>query len=349
MTRPAAISAVDIHLRFGTNRAVDGASLTVAPGSLVALLGPSGSGKTTMLRVIAGFETPDAGTVAVGGRVVTGPGVWLEPEARRIGMVFQEGALFPHLTVAGNVGFGDADSARVARCLELVGLADRAKSYPHELSGGERQRVALARALAPEPDVVLLDEPFASLDAGLRLALREEVARILGEAGASALLVTHDQEEALSLADAVVVMRAGRVEQSGSPEDLYRRPASRWIAEFLGDAEVLPAVVGNGVATCELGRFPATSEDGRVSVVVRPESIVLAEARPGIDSGVAARIVGRWFYGHDQVVELELASGRRVRSRGPGGTSWRVDEMVRVEVCGSVTTVEPGAADEDAA
>jgi len=349
MTRPAAISAVDIRLRFGTNRAVDGASLTVAPGSLVALLGPSGSGKTSMLRVIAGFEKPDAGTVAIGGRVVTGPGVWLEPEARRIGMVFQEGALFPHLTVAGNVGFGDADAARVARCLELVGLTDRAKSYPHELSGGERQRVALARALAPEPDVVMLDEPFASLDAGLRLALREEVARILGEAGASALLVTHDQEEALSLADAVVVMRAGRVEQSGSPEDLYRRPVSRWIAEFLGDAEVLPAVVGNGVATCELGRFPATSEDGRVSVVVRPESIVLAEARPGIDSGVPARIVGRWFYGHDQVVELELASGRRVRSRGPGGTAWRVDEMVRVEVSGSVTTVEPGAVDEDAA
>ena len=188
VTNPHAIDAVDVSKAFGGTRAVAGATVAVEQGQLVALLGPSGSGKTTLLRVIAGFEVPDAGTVAIGGRTVAGDGVWEEPERRRIGMVFQDGALFPHLTVAGNVGFGDAGPGRVDECLALVGLADRSGSYPHELSGGERQRVALARALAPEPEVVLLDEPFASLDAGLRATLREEVAAILREAGASALV-----------------------------------------------------------------------------------------------------------------------------------------------------------------
>ncbi len=171
-----AIDAVGVEKAFGRTRAVAGASLRVPSGELVALLGPSGSGKTTLLRVIAGFEAPDAGRVAIGGRPVAGDGAWVEPEHRRIGMVFQDGALFPHLTVAGNVGFGAGRSERVGECLELVGLADRAGDYPHELSGGERQRVALARALAADPEVVLLDEPFAALDAGLRDSLREEVA-----------------------------------------------------------------------------------------------------------------------------------------------------------------------------
>ena len=168
--------------------------------------------------MIAGFERPDAGAVRVGGLEVTGPGTWVEPERRRVGMVFQQGALFPHLTVEGNVGFGTSRPERVGECLRLVALEDRAGSFPHELSGGERQRVALARALAPDPEVVLLDEPFAALDAGLRQALREEVASILRAAGTSALLVTHDQAEALSLADTVAVMRAGRIEQVGTPE-----------------------------------------------------------------------------------------------------------------------------------
>ena len=203
--------------------------------------------------------------------------MWEEPERRRIGMVFQDGALFPHLTVASNVGFGDADAGRVEECLALVGLADRSRSYPHELSGGERQRVALARALAPEPEVVLLDEPFASLDAGLRVSLREEVARSSATPGASALLVTHDQQEALSLADVVIVMRDGRVEQTGTPEDVYSHPSSRWVAEFLGEAEVLAGTAADGVVDCELGAFPPSATSiGAVEVVVRPEPLALA-------------------------------------------------------------------------
>ena len=191
-------------------------------------------------------------------------------------MVFQQGALFPHLTVAGNVGFGATGPSRVAECLELVGLADRASGYPHELSGGERQRVALARALAADPEVVLLDEPFSALDAGLRERLREEVAAILRAAGTSTLLVTHDQSEALSLADTVAVLREGRVEQVGTPEDVYERPRSRWVANFLGEADVLPGTARGGVAECELGRFAVGAElSGAVELVIRPESVAI--------------------------------------------------------------------------
>jgi iron(III) transport system ATP-binding protein len=343
VTNPRAIDAVDVTKTFGGTRAVAGATVAVEQGQLVALLGPSGSGKTTLLRVIAGFEVPDAGTVAIGGRTVAGDGVWEEPERRRIGMVFQDGALFPHLTVAGNVGFGDAGPGRVDECLALVGLADRSGSYPHELSGGERQRVALARALAPQPEVVLLDEPFASLDAGLRATLREEVAAILRAAGASALFVTHDQQEALSLADVVVVMRDGRVEQTGKPDEVYGSPTSRWIAEFLGDAKVLPGTAANGVVECELGSFPTErSFLGAVDVVVRPELLSISTGN-GSDraggAGVRARVVDRSYFGHDQVVELELPSGQHVRSRSVGTELWHTGDEVRVAVSGPVSVI----------
>ncbi|HET9609633.1 MAG TPA: ABC transporter ATP-binding protein [Acidimicrobiales bacterium] len=345
MPGASAIGATDIHKSFGRTRAVAGASLSVGRGELVALLGPSGSGKTTLLRVIAGFEVPDAGTVTIGDRLVAGAGTWEEPDRRRVGMVFQDGALFPHLTVAGNVGFGEPGPGRVEQCLDLVGLADRARSYPHELSGGERQRVALARALANEPEVVLLDEPFASLDAGLRVALREEVVSILRAAGASALLVTHDQQEALSLADVVVVMRGGQVEQAGTPEAVYAHPATRWAAEFLGAAEVLPGTASDGTVDCELGRFPADRAlRGAVEIVVRPESLAIGAA--GATNGsapppgaAAARVVGRTYYGHDQLVCLELASGRRVQSRSPGAARWQPGDDVRVWVDGPVSVL----------
>jgi iron(III) transport system ATP-binding protein len=348
-TSASAIRATDVHKSFGSARAVAGASVTVGRGELVALLGPSGSGKTTLLRVIAGFEQPDAGTVAIGDRVVAGDGAWEEPDRRRVGMVFQDGALFPHLTVAGNVGFGSPREGRVEECLSLVGLGDRARSYPHELSGGERQRVALARALANEPEVVLLDEPFASLDAGLRESLREEVAAILRSAGASALLVTHDQQEALSLADKVVVMRAGRVEQAGTPEAVYAQPASPWVASFLGAAEVVPGTAADGVVSTELGRFPADgSLRGAVEVVVRPESVAIG-AVDGLSAAppdaAAARVVGRSYYGHDQVVRLELASGLRVRSRSHGAAHWRPGDDVRVWVKGPVSVLAPEGAE----
>jgi iron(III) transport system ATP-binding protein len=254
-------------------------------------------------------------------------------------MVFQQGALFPHLTVGGNVGFGAAAPARVGECLELVGLADRAGAFPHELSGGERQRIALARALAADPEVVLLDEPFSALDAGLRERLREEVAAILRAAGTSTLLVTHDQSEALSLADTVAVLRDGRLEQVGTPEEVYERPQSQWVASFLGDADVLPGTARDGFAECELGRFAVAAElVGAVELVVRPESVAIGH-RSGRDADASAMVVGRSFYGHDQLVELELASGRRLRSRRLGFPAWHAGDRVRVWIDGPVTAL----------
>ena len=336
-----AIDAEGVEKAFGRTRAVDGASLQVGEGELVALLGPSGSGKTTLLRVIAGFEVPDAGSVAIGGRPVAGDGAWVEPERRRIGMVFQDGALFPHLTVRENVGFGASGRERVDECLALVGLADRAGDYPHELSGGERQRIALARALAADPEVVLLDEPFAALDAGLRESLRIEVARILREAGTSALLVTHDQSEALSLAGTVAVMRSGRIEQVGTPEEIYERPRSRWLAEFLGDADMLPGTAGGGVVECELGRFGAAPElAGSVQVVIRPESVAIGSG-PAREPHAEAVVVARSFYGHDQLVHLELPSGLRLRSRRLGFPAWHPGDRVRIWIDGPVSAIEP--------
>lgn len=342
---PSAIHATNVRKAFGKARAVAGATVRVEPGTLVALLGPSGSGKTTLLRIVAGFEVPDTGSVWISGRQVAGEGAWVEPDRRRIGMVFQDGALFPHLTVAGNLAFARPRPGRAQECLELVGLASRAASYPHELSGGERQRIALARALAADPDVVLLDEPFAALDEGLRSSLREEVAAVLRTAGASALLVTHNQQEALSLADVVAVMRDGRIEQVGPPEEIYGRPATRWVAEFLGDADIVPGIAANGIADCELGRFPADRAlHGTVEIVLRPERVVIHPngtdaAEAPVDGATQARVVGRCYFGHDQLVQLQLPSGLRLRSRIPGSAAWRPGDLVHVRVNGSVTVL----------
>jgi iron(III) transport system ATP-binding protein len=346
MTEPLPAPAIEVeglHKAFGAVAAVAGASLRVERGALVALLGPSGSGKSTLLRLVAGFERPDAGTVRIGGRAVAGSGAWVEPEQRRVGMVFQHGALFPHLSVAANAGFGALRRERAAECLELVGLAGRAGAYPHELSGGERQRLALARALAADPEVVLLDEPFAALDAGLRERLREDVAAILREAGTSALLVTHDQAEALSLADTVAVLREGRVAQAGSPEEVYERPGSRWVAEFLGDVDVLPGRAGAGVVECALGRFPAAPGlDGPVEVVIRPESVGVGY-RGVRDAGAEAVVVQRSFFGHDQLLQLQLADGARLRARRLGFPAWHPGDHVRVWLEGPASALAPEA------
>ena len=231
----------------------------------------------------------------------------------------------------------------MADCLELVGLAHRADAFPHELSGGERQRIALARALASDPDVVLLDEPFAALDAGLRDSLRQEVRRILRDAGTSALLVTHDQAEALSLADTLAVMRGGRVLQVGTPEEIYERPRTRWLAEFLGEADVLPGRASAGVVEFELGRFGVPRAlEGAVDVVLRPESVAIGlEAAHG--DYAEARVIGRSFFGHDQLVDLELPSGVRLRSRRLGFPAWHPGDRVRVWVDGPVNALERGA------
>ena len=297
---------------FGLTRAVDGVTLAVHPGELFAVLGPSGCGKTTLLRLIAGFERPDGGSVTVGGRLMAGPGTWVAPERRRIGMVFQDYALFPHLTVARNVAFGCGRSNREGprRALELVGLQHKADRHPHELSGGERQRIALARALAPEPDVVLLDEPFSSLDASLRADLRREVELILRDAGATAILVTHDQEEALTLADRLALMRDGRIVQVGAPEDVYAQPAERWAAQFVGEVNVLPGVLRGDSVHTELGSFDLVSpvgaaDTGSVHIAVRPEQL---EFRGGREPN--AEVVEREFRGHDVLYRLRHTAGR---------------------------------------
>ena len=314
---PPAIRASGVSKAFGPVRAVDGLDLEVAPGQVLVLLGPSGCGKTTTLRLIAGFEAPDAGSVEVGGRPVCGPGVWVPPEQRRVGMVFQDYALFPHLTVAQNVAFGlqrrerRQREARVREVLELVRLAPLAGRYPHELSGGEQQRVALARALAPRPVVVLLDEPFSNLDPELRARVRGEVRAILKDSGATAVFVTHDRQEALAMGDRVAVLLQGRVLQEDTPERLFQWPRSRFVAEFLGTADFLPAWVGEEGVVTELGVLPqrAPLPPGTpVEVMARPDDFVL-HAIPGGEG----RIVGRAFLGMHYVYEVALPSGCTVR------------------------------------
>jgi len=315
---PAAIHCHELTKRFDSTVALDGFELEVAPGAIVSLLGPSGCGKTTALRVIAGFDRPDAGTVIIAGREVAGDGVHLPPDRRQVGMVFQDYALFPHLTVAGNVGYGVAAadrSRRIAEVLDLVGLGGHGDRMPHELSGGEQQRVALARALAPRPDVILLDEPFSNLDASLRGRMRREVRRILGDAAATAIFVTHDQEEALAIADVVAVMRHGRVLQVAAPHRIYREPVSPWVASFVGESEFLPGTATIGRVETPLGSFPHFGDlRGEVVVMIRPEWV---HPTPAADGSVV--VVDQEFYGHDQLLELELVDGRLLRSRiGPG-------------------------------
>jgi iron(III) transport system ATP-binding protein len=298
-----ALSLEGVSRAFKARRAVDDVTLDVRSGELFGLLGPSGSGKTTLLRTIAGFERPDSGTIAVAGRVVASPEVALEPEHRGVGFMPQGDTLFPHLSVEENVAFGvRRDAARAASALELVGLTDRAKSRPSELSGGERQRVALARALAPGPSIILLDEPFSSLDHSLRSRLRRDVVDILRRAEATGILVTHNQEEALGLADRVGIMRDGSVVQCGSPTELYWRPADEWTAHFLGDVNVLTADLdGDGAATA-LGRFAtpgANGHRGLCQVGVRPEQLLLVAA-----DDADAVVTQREFRGHDVMYEL---------------------------------------------
>jgi iron(III) transport system ATP-binding protein len=295
---------------FGGPPVLSGVDLVVPEGTLAAVLGPSGCGKTTLLRIVAGFERPDAGQVVIGGRMVCEPGYGQPPERRRVGVVPQEGALFPHLSVAANVAFGltrgRRRDARVADMLELVGLGGYGDRMPHELSGGQQQRVALARALAPEPALVLLDEPFSALDTALRAAIRDDVGRALRATGATAVLVTHDQQEALSIADLVAVLLDGRIVQAAAPADLYAAPGDVSVATFVGDAVVLDAEGRDGLAHCALGSLPVRGAPpaarGAGTVVIRPEQLIIGPP----DSGVRARVTGKVFFGHDTLVQLAL-------------------------------------------
>ncbi|MFF4409414.1 ABC transporter ATP-binding protein [Streptomyces sp. NPDC001262] len=306
------LSIKGLRAAHGRNEILAGVDLTVEDGALACVLGPSGCGKSTLLRVIAGFHPATEGEVALGGRLLDDGRRRLPAEHRRIGYVPQDGALFPHLTVAGNIGFGLPRGRRrekVAELLALVGLDGLAKRHPHQLSGGQQQRVALARALATEPELLLLDEPFAALDAALRTDLRAEVAATLRRAGATAILVTHDQEEALSFADTIAVLHAGRTAQQAAPQQLYREPADTAIARFLGEANLIPATVAEGKAETVFGTFPLTvtataTENGERDglVLLRPRQLRLrTDPGPG---AVHARVQTCRFRGHDHRIEL---------------------------------------------
>ena len=336
--RGAPLRLRGLRKAYGDVVAVAGIDLEIEAGATCALLGPSGCGKTTTLRLIAGLETPDEGSVEIGGETVSTARASLPPERRRIGMVFQDYALFPHLDVAGNVGYGlgrRPDRERVEAMLATVGLGGLGERYPHELSGGQQQRVALARALITEPRAVLLDEPFSNLDAGLREKVRREAREILEAQGVTSVFVTHDQEEALSVADVVAVMNEGRIEQVGTPEEVYSRPASRWVAGFLGEIEVVPGSAENGSVSCELGRLPNRNGlSGEVDVLIRPESVAVGTVEPPDRRGSDATVVSRNFYGHDQLIELRLPSGRTVRARRLGFPAWHPGDRVRVWIDG---------------
>jgi len=321
------LEIVGLRKAFGAHPVLTGVDLSVPAGSLTAILGPSGSGKTTLLRLLAGFERADAGMITIGDIVVDGPKVHAPPERRRIGYVPQEGSLFPHLTVAGNVAFGLRAQSRkkngtAERLLEAVGLGGFGKRYPHQLSGGQQQRVALARALAIDPAVVLLDEPFASLDANLRASVRADVQRIFRDRGTTAILVTHDQDEALSVADRVAVLRGGKIAQYAAPEDLYTRPADPELATFIGDANLLAGEHVAGSVQTALGLLPLLHNDhgfpptGHVTVLVRPEQIALD---PGSAGEVCGRVVSYGYHGHDAVVRVQPEQGELILVRVLGG------------------------------
>jgi len=338
-----AASCRGVSKRFGSALAVRSATLELREGELLALLGRSGCGKTTLLRLIAGLERADEGRIEIAGRLVEGSGTHVPPEKRGVGVVFQDYALFPHLTVEKNVAFGlprrERRGGAVREMLELVGLADKGKRRPHELSGGERQRVALARALAPRPAVVLLDEPFSSLDTSLRGEMRAEVRRVLHEAGASAILVTHDQEEALSVADRVAVMLDGAVAQTGTPAEIYLRPATRGVASLLGDGNLLPGSAAGDCVRCELGALrcapgsEACAAEGKAcDVFVRAEAIRLC----GVDEGARGVVETTMYFGHDQAALVRMGSGILIRVRLGAGEEVRVGQRVGLRVDGEV-------------
>ncbi|MFD9042347.1 ABC transporter ATP-binding protein [Streptomyces bottropensis] len=323
-----------------------GLDLDVPGGALAAVLGPSGCGKTTLLRIVAGFLHADTGTVTVGGRALTGPAVHLPPERRRIGIVPQEGALFPHLSVARNVAFGLTGLERAERrrrtedMLDLVGLAGYGDRMPHELSGGQQQRVALARALAPRPQLVLLDEPFNALDSALRAGVRTDVRAALRATRATAVLVTHDQQEALSTADLVAVVRQGRVAQCDTPQVLYQRPADPWVAAFVGDAVLLPGTVNHSgaTATTALGTVPlAAPPRGSRSgtVLLRPEQLRLTETEA---AGVRGTVTDVCFYGHDAKVTVAVTGlDAPIGIRVAGPLSIRPGEETGIGITGEAT------------
>ncbi len=328
-----------IEQAYGDNRVLQDLSFRIPAGAIGCLLGPSGCGKTTALRCIAGFESVQAGRILLNGEVLSSPGFTVPPEKRGLGMVFQQYALFPHLDVAANVGFGlrglkgAEKQRRVAEVLDIVGLGGRENLFPDELSGGQQQRVALARALAPRPGMLLMDEPFSSLDTGLRVRLGTEIRDILKQQGITALLVTHDQAEAFAVADEIGVMRAGRLEQWDSAYNLYHRPASRFVAEFVGEGCFVPGEAnGDGTVQIELGRLEPTEEmslaaSQSVEVLLRPDDIVHDD-----HSSQTATVLRKAFRGASILYTLGLPSGRRVLALVPSHHDHRIGERIGIRL-----------------
>lgn len=330
------IDVKGVTKRYGEVAAVKRSDLQVANGTILALLGPSGSGKTTLLRLIAGFERPDQGQIFIGEQLVVdlANSVWVPAERRGVGMVFQDYALFPHLSVADNIRFGLQNTTRQERqrrvdeLLELTALTPHGARFPHQLSGGQQQRVALARALAPRPRVILLDEPFNGLDPELRPQVRKEVAEILRRAGTAAILVTHDQDEALGMADQVAVIRDGALEQVGPPEEVYYRPATPFVAAFVGQADFVPGIVSDRQVQTEIGVFPCPSNipSGPVKVMIRHEAV---NSRPG---GILATVEEREFLGGEILYRLRLPSGATLHLEQRTPVTWPVGHQIPIEV-----------------
>ena len=332
--------------RYGQSTVIDGIAFRLHRGEIACLLGPSGCGKTTLLRCIAGFEEIAAGEIVLDGETVSTADARRPPEKRRIGMVFQDYALFPHLTVEENVGFGlrgkdsNANHLRVRQLLATVGLAGQGEKYPHELSGGQQQRVALARALAPRPALILLDEPFSNLDVSLRERLSLEVREILKREGSTAILVTHDQNEAFAMADQVGVMHEGRIQQWAAPYDLYHRPANRFVADFIGQGVLLPGTVAEGTRVqTEFGELNsdvpiqcsetcADCGDGcEVDVLIRPDDIVHDDASP-----LQAEVLHKAFRGAEILYTLRLSSGAEALSLVPSHHNHAIGERIGIRL-----------------
>ena len=321
MTLPPRLEIQSLTRSFGARPVVDQVSLTIAPGQVTCLLGPSGCGKSTTLRMIAGVETPDAGRILIDGAEVCGPGRMLPPEARGIGLMFQDFALFPHLTVAQNVGFGlrgeaGARNARIGELLEKVSLSGYGAKHPHELSGGEQQRVALARALAPRPKLMLMDEPFSGLDNRLRDGIRDTTLAVLKEEGAAVLLVTHEPDEALRMADEIALMRGGRIVQRGSPYNVYNSPADKAAAAFFSDINVIRGSSHGALTQTPFGAFltPGHADGAAVDIVIRPQHLKIDFDRAGRgpnptpQDGTPARgtVVRSRFLGRESLVEFSM-------------------------------------------
>jgi len=310
-------------------------NLDVWKGSITGILGSSGSGKTTALRLIAGFDRPDAGIIEMKNEVIVSDEIWLPPERRNIGMVFQDYALFPHLTVEKNIAFGlgknDLEQGRLKEVIDMCNLSGLINKFPQELSGGQQQRVALARALAPNPEVILLDEPFTSLDAQMARVLRDEVVELLKNTETTAIIVTHDQEEALSVCDVVSVLEKGKIIQSSTPQEIYLNPVNKTVANSVGDPNILKGFSIDGRVETSLGTFVSAFE-GALDVSIRPECIEL-----NLDSEGSYIVKECTFYGHDQVISFQNSKGEVFRARSLPNTIYEAGDKVNIEIS-EVTT-----------